>query len=88
MLYSDNSTIIIEGNRFHDNSALIWGGVLLSKSSTITIHRRKKFYDNNATDRGGVLESDSSIITIAGSNFTNNVSPIGAIIYATSIVDL
>ena len=50
-------------------------------SSTITIDT-SQFHDNSATNRG-VLDSDSNNIKIAGSNFTNNVSPIGAI-YATS----
>ena len=41
------------------------------------------FHNNSAIDRGGVLYSRFSIITIGGNNFTNNVSPIGAVIYAT-----
>ena len=83
VLYSWGSTITIEASEFHNNNACR-GGVLESISSTITIEA-SEFHDNNAIDRGGVLDSSySSNITIAGSNFTNNVSPIGAIIYATS----
>ena len=86
VLLSDRSTITIEGSGFYDNNAGK-GGVLFSDISSITIEG-SEFHDNNATERGGVLESiarsDCDIITIAGSNFTNNVSPIGAIIYAAS----
>ena len=79
VLVSYNSTITIEGSGFHDNRANM-GRVLSSIISTITI-KASKFHGNNATDRGGVLYVSSCNITIAG---TNNVSPIGAIIYATS----
>ena len=51
--------------------------------STITIES-SEFHNNTATSHGGVLFSSSSAITIGGSNFTNNSSPIGAVIYATS----
>ena len=58
---------------------------MASHNSTITIEA-SGFHNNNASYQGGVLSSVSSIITIGpgGSNFTNNVSPIGAVIYATS----
>ena len=100
VLFSNSSTIRIKASKFHGNcaangggvlyssrstnSTAVGGGVLFSTSSTITIEA-SEFHDNNATVRAGVLDAISSIIIIAGSsNFTNNVSPIGAIIYATS----
>ena len=83
VLLSDSSTITIEGSEFRNNSAG-YGGVLHCSKSTITIEG-SEFHDNYAKNAGGVLCSYySSIITKAGSNFTNNVSPIGAIIFATS----
>ena len=82
VLYSYISTITIEASEFNNNSAE-YGGVLFSYSSTITIEA-SEFNNNNANNWGGVLYSDSgSTITIGGSNFTKNVSPIGAVIYAT-----
>ena len=82
VLASISGTVTIEASEFHNNSGKR-GGVLHSRwSSTITIET-SEFYDNYATVRG-VLHSTSKNIKIAGSNFTNNVSPIGAIIYATS----
>ena len=43
-----------------------------------------EFHDNSATMEGGALFSYSSDITIGGCNFTDNRSPIGAVIYADS----
>ena len=85
VLYSNSSNITIEASEFHNNSATNQGGVLASHNGTITIEA-SGFHNNNAFYQGGVLSSVSSIITIGtgGSNFTNNVSPIGAVIYATS----
>ena len=83
VLHSSSSTITIEASEFYENNAS-YGGVLYSTpiSSTIKIEGNE-FHDNYATVKGGVLYSSSSNITMADSNFTNNVSPIGAIIYAT-----
>ena len=80
VLISYSSTITIDRSEFQDNNAS-YGGALFSINGTITIEG-SRFHGNNATVSGGVLDFDSSNITIAGSNFTNNVSPIGAIIYA------
>ena len=77
-----NNTITIETSEFHDNSAEA-GGVQYLSSSNLTIEA-SEFHDNSARYGGGVLYSISSNITIASSNFTSNVSPIGAIIHATS----
>jgi predicted outer membrane repeat protein len=74
--------IAIEASEFCDNYATERGGVMHSESSrTITIET-SEFHGNNGTVSGGVLYSHSSNITIAGCDFTNNVSPIGAIIHA------
>ena len=82
VLASTKSKITIEGSGFQDNYATD-GGVLASISDTITIEG-SRFHGNKATDTGGVLYAAFCNITMAGSNFTNNVSPIGAIIYAAS----
>ena len=85
VLYSISSAITIEASKFYDNSASTGGvvHVLCSHSSTIIIEA-SEFHDNSASIEGGVLHSSNCTITIAGSNFTNNVSPIGAIIHAVS----
>ena len=80
VLFLSSSTITIEASEFQDNNASS-GGVLASASSTITIEANE-FLDNNATVRGGVLDASFCNITMASSNFANNVSPIGAIIYS------
>ena len=85
VLHCSKSTITIEDSELYDSNATKEGGVLWSNSSAITIEG-SGFHDNHANNAGGVLYSYySSIITKAGTiNFTNNVSPIGAIIFATS----
>ena len=83
VLDSSSSTITIEASEFHDNSANK-GGVLYSKSSNITI-KASEFNNNSATHEGGVMYSSHSsniTITIGCSNFTKNVSPVGAVTYA------
>ena len=81
VLISDSSTIAIEASEFHDNNAIIiQGGVVHSLESNITVEA-SRFHNNNG---GVLLGSDYSIITIGDSNFTNNDSPFGAVIYATS----
>ena len=79
VLTSLNSTIIIEASEFYDNSAS-FGGVLASSGSNITILEESGFHNNSATREGGVIISELSNITIGGSNFSNNTSPIGAVI--------
>ena len=81
VLNSYRSIIKIESSQFHKNSAG-GGGVLNSDSSNISI-ATSEVYSNSATHWGGVLYSYNSTITIFGSNFTENNSSTGAVIYAT-----
>ena len=84
VLWSSKSTIVIEESEFYDNSATNRGGVLADiYNSNITIEA-SEFNNNSATAFGGVLYSITSTISIASSNFSENISPIGAVIYATS----
>ena len=50
-------------------------------ASNITIEA-SEFHNSSATYQGGVLHSSSSSITIVDSSFTDNSSPIGAVIFA------
>ena len=68
VVYSDSSTITIEANEFHSNSAG-YGGVLQSYGSTITIEA-SEFNNNSGTIGGGVLYSINDITLKGGSNFT------------------
>ena len=85
-----NSIINMSGNVFVSNSAradigndnTIWGGVLYSISSTITIEA-SEFQDNYA-NTGGVLASISSNITIEASEFHGNNASIGGVLYSCS----
>ena len=83
VLNSENSSVTIRMSEFHNNSATHQGGVLDSHISNITLDTTKS-NNNIATDWGGVLYSwGGSTIKIGGSNFTNNHSPTGAVIYGT-----
>ena len=81
VLTSLNSFIIKVASKFVSNNATGWsGGVLYfyKFSSNITIEG-SEFDSNN----GAVLYSESStIIRVGDCNFTNNRSPVGAVIYA------
>ena len=80
VLSSHSSTITINESEFHRNNARN-GGVLNSYNDSVEIEATD--LDNNiAGQYGGVLYTDSSTIKIGSSNFTNNSSPIGAVIYA------
>ena len=76
VVQSFSSSITIEASKVYDNNASF--GVLYCGSGTIATIEANEFHDNY----GGVLYSSSSNIKIVGSSFTNNISPIGAIIYA------
>ena len=82
LLESQGCTIAIEGSKFRNNIARIdFGGVLSSDHGTLTIET-SEFDVNSAATAGGVLFSEGSVITLGDCNFTNNRSPMGAIIYA------
>ena len=49
---------------------------------TVTIIETSEFHGNAASSYGGILYSDKGAIFIGDSNFTNNSSPLGAVIYA------
>ena len=97
VLASSKSVIMIETSIFYDNNAAT-GGVLETVnnvdttgyngstmgsflSSTIIIEA-SEFHDNTAILHGGVLQSSNTAISIGNSNFTDNCSPIGALIFA------
>ena len=82
VLESIHSFIIIEASEFDCNSA-IHGGVLFSQYDNITIEG-SEFDSNSAVYYGGVLYPEIlSTITVGDCNFTNNRSPVGAVVYAT-----
>ena len=81
VLASLNSFITIEASQFDSNHAIDWtGGVLYfyELSNNIVKIERSEFNSNSGT----VLYSESSTITLGDCNFTNNSSPVGAVIYA------
>ena len=83
VIHSNSSIITIEASDFCDNYATYEGGVLYSSISNITTET-SEFHNNRVTIiGGGVIYSFSNTITIGSSNFTKNVSPVGAVIYAT-----
>ena len=81
VLYSNSSTITIEGSGFHNNSAS-YGGVLFSISSTITIEG-SGLHDNNAW-HGGVLYPYISTITTEASEFQDNNAIEGGVLCSIS----
>ena len=81
VLLSHNSTIAIKAFSEFRQADAYFGGVLFSYNSIITIES-SGFSDSHAENRGRVMYSYSSSITIGTCNFTRNVSPIRAVIYA------
>ena len=86
VLYLYICAITIESSEFHDNTAE-YGGILYAVRSEITMES-SKFHHNSANKSGGVLQSYNSTVTIGtiimdgSSTFSENHSPIGAVIYA------
>ena len=76
------SNVTIEGCHFANNAAYT-GGVMLSDRSNVTLVRCS-FHNTTGTNRfgGGAVIAHISNLTMSDTNFTNNVSPIGAVFYA------
>ena len=72
--------IKIESSKFDDSSSSL-GGVFLAYTCEIAIES-SEFNDNHANMTGAALVSSNSTITIDSSTFTENSSPMGAVIYA------
>ena len=83
VLYSYNSTIIINVSIFQNNIATYKGGALSSYNSTIMIEASE--FDSNRARQGGVLSSYSSTISIEASEFHDNSATIyyGGVLYSS-----
>ena len=97
VLASAKSAIKIETSTFYDNNAAT-GGVLETIDfvdtaghngstmgpflSSAIIIEASEFHDNTAILHGGVMQSSNTTISISNSNFTENCSPRGALIFA------
>ena len=85
VLASLNSFITIKASQFDSNKGTggtIGAGVLYfyNRSNNVVKIERSEFNSNSGT----VLYSESSTITLSDCNFTNNSSPVGAVIYANA----
>ena len=81
VLYSNNSSIIINASVFQNNIADV-GGVVLSLYSNITI-KVSEFYSNRANFSGGALEPYWSTIAIEASEFSKNAArKSGGVLYS------
>ena len=82
VLASYYSIIIIDTSIFQNNTADQGGALSPYHNSKVTIEA-SEFDSNSAATGGGVLDShNNTTITIRCSNFTENSSPIGAVIAA------
>ena len=78
VLYLIHSSVTIETSKFHNNVGFL---LFSSNSNNMTI-TGSVFYRNRAIHLGGVLSLQNSTVTVGNCNFTDNSSPIGAVIYA------
>ena len=85
VLYAVKSSILIDVSQFESNIAYFDGSVLDSDNSNISVNR-SAFSNNTAINMGGLQFSSTLSDTIISdrSNFTNNSSPIGAVIHTGS----
>ena len=86
VLYSYDSTLVVEASGFHDNHAS-FGGVLqlLAYLSSVTV-KASGFHDNSATDSGGVLTSFyHNTFTMEESVFQNNSAYLGGVLFSVDL---
>ena len=63
------------------NSTGLYGGVMLTLHSSVTI-KGSKFHCNFATTRGGILDTHNSNVTIQASEFNMNSATNGGVLYS------